>query len=175
MPNHVLNVWKVYNIPYDKTQYILNKIARRTDDTNWIIDFDLIIPQPRFKKDCPKQYRIESAKSAHIEEDDHRPWFNWLNWNVDNWGTKWEAYDGYTLVEGHTVTFVFNTAWCFAEPVARKLEQLGYDLELSYADECIGTNCGKYSYNAHTKKWQIQDVSSLPDPEAFATDIWNNY
>lgn len=50
MPNHVMNKWKISHIPQDKLQYILDKLTMITEGGDRIIDFDLIIPEPRYKK-----------------------------------------------------------------------------------------------------------------------------
>ncbi len=133
MPNHVMNKWKISHIPQDQVQKILDKLSIVTEDGNRIIDFDLIIPEPRFKQDCPVDCRVN--KDSHVEEDKDRPWFDWYTWRNKYWNTKWGAYDGYTVVGKTYITFVFQTAWSFATPVAKELAKLGYDLELKYADE----------------------------------------
>lgn len=138
MSNNVKNVWKISKIPPDKIQYILNKLAvkyttpeYRGATEEYIIDFDLIIPEPRFKTDCPKRYLAN--KSSHVEEDADRPWFNWYEWHCEYWDTKWNAYDGYTKIGKTQITLVFSTAWSFPYSVAKKLEKLGYPLDRRYA------------------------------------------
>ena len=133
MPNHVMNKWKISHIPQDQVQKILDKLSIVTEDGDRIIDFDLIIPEPKFKQDCPADCRVN--KDSHVEEDKDRPWFDWYTWRNRYWNTKWGAYDGYTIVGKTYITFVFQTAWSFAEPVAKELAKLGYDLEFKYADE----------------------------------------
>ena len=71
MPNHVMNKWKISHIPKDKLQYILDKLTIVAGDGNRIIDFDLIIPEPRLKSDCPKDCLVN--KDSHVEEDKDRP------------------------------------------------------------------------------------------------------
>ena len=173
MPNHVRNVWRIKNIPADKVPYIMNKLTLTLEDGNKIIDFDLIIPQPRFQKDCPRDCIVNSK--SHVQEDKDRPWFNWYEWNCKYWNTKWGAYDGYTKVGKTQIAFVFSTAWSFAYPVAKELAKLGYDLDIRYADEDYGSNCGRLTYNAETKEWNHYDEHELTDPDRFAMYIWNNY
>ena len=182
MPNHVRNVWRIKNIPPEKINYVLDKLSmvyeRHHDDgapevKERIIDFDLIIPEPRFKQDCPKKYQVN--KHSHVEEVAGREWFDWYEWHSDMWGTKWNAYDGYTKVGKTQITFVFNTAWSFPHPIASQLIKLGYDLDLKFADENIGSNCGKMQYNVAEESWSMQVEDDLPNPESFAKYIWNNY
>ena len=180
MPNHVKNVWKISKIPPDKIQYILNKLAvkyttpeYRGATEEYIIDFDLIIPEPRFKTDCSKRYIVN--KSSHVEEDADKPWFNWYEWHCEYWDTKWNAYDGYTKIGKTQITLVFSTAWSFPYSIAKKLEKLGYPLDLRYADETIGSNCGRLTYNPETEDWTHYDESELTDPVKFARYLWDNY
>lgn len=184
MPNHVRNVVKIKNIPKDKLDYILNKLAVKytTPDykggtEEWIMDFDLIIPEPRFKKDCPKDCIVNSE--SHVEEDGERPWFNWYNFHLGYWGTKWNAYDGYTIIGKTQLTFVFNTAWCAPDKIYEKLFTLGYPMSIRFADEDIGSNCGKIDFKPAGEdgapEMDIVTSELLPDPVKFARYIWSKY
>ena len=171
MPNHVMNKWKISHIPQDKLQYILDKITMVAEDGNRIIDFDLIIPEPRYKKDCPKDCLVN--KDSHVMEDKDKPWFDWYAWRNKYWNTKWGAYDGYTHVGKTYIIMYFQTAWSFAGPVATKLAELGYDLDLQYADEDYSNNCGRLQYNAETKEWTRWSMDELkPNPETWAKRLW---
>ena len=178
IPNHVRNVVKIKGIPKDKIDYILNKVAVKyksemTGNDEWIMDFDLVIPEPRFKKDCPKKYQVN--KSSHIAKDEGRPWFDWYEWHLAYWGTKWNAYDGYTKIGKTQLTFVFSTAWSAPFPIYAKLCELGYDLDIRYADEDIGVNCGQVIYNAKEDDVDHFNSMHLSNPERFARYIWDNY
>ena len=171
LPNHIFNKWKISHIPQDKLQYILDKLTIVTEDGNRIIDFDLIIPEPRYKKDCPKDCIVN--KDSHVMEDKDRDWFDWYAWRNKYWNTKWGAYDGYTYTGKTYIIMYFQTAWSFAGPVATKLAELGYDLDLQYADEDYGSNCGRLQYNAETKEWTRWSMDELkPNPGAWAKRLW---
>lgn len=180
MPNHIRNVVKISGIKPKNIDYVLNKLAvkyttpeYKGGTEEWIMDFDLIIPEPRFKKDCPKDCIVN--KSSHVEEDGDRPWFNWYDWHCTYWGTKWNAYDGYTKIGKTQLTFVFSTAWSSPFYVYEKLCELGYDLDIKYADEDIGSNCGRIIYNASEHDLIHYPESKLADPVKFARYIWNKY
>ena len=178
MPNHIKNVVKIKGIPNDKIDYILNKLAVKyksdtTGNDEWIMDFDLIIPEPRYKSDCPKKYQVN--KDSHVREDEGRPWFNWYDWHLAYWGTKWNAYDGYTKIGKTQLTFVFSTAWSAPFPVYAKLCELGYDLDIRYADEDIGVNCGLVTYDASEDDVDHFNSTHLSNPERFANYIWSKY
>ena len=172
MPNHVMNKWKISHIPQDKLQYILDKLTMITDEGNRIIDFDLIIPEPRYKKDCPADCIVN--KDSHVQEEKDRPWFDWYAWRNKYWNTKWGAYDGYTHTGKTYIIMYFQTAWSFAGPVAMKLAELGYDLDLQWADEDWGANCGRLQYDSNTKEWTRWSLDELkPNPNAWARRLWN--
>lgn len=180
MPNHVRNVVKIKGIKTEKERdYLLNKLAVKMKSPEgeltgqWFIDFDLIIPEPRFKKDCPKDCIVNS--SSHVESVEGREWFNWYNWHCTYWGTKWNAYDGYTKVGKTQLTFVFSTAWSAPFPIYEKLAELGYDLDIRYADEDIGSNCGRVTYEANEHEMNHYPEAELTDPDRFANYIWNHY
>lgn len=177
-PNHIRNVIKIKGIPKDKIDYMLNKLAVKyksstTGKDEWIMDFDLIIPEPRFKKDCPRDCLVN--KDSHVEEDKDRPWFDWYTFHRNCWGTKWNAYEGYTIIGKTQLTFVFNTAWCIPDKIYVKLLNLGYNLEIRYADENYGSNCGIITYNAKERELVHNIESKLDNPERFAKYIWNKY
>ena len=112
-------------------------------------------------------------KDSHVMEDKDRPWFDWYAWRNTYWNTKWGAYDGYTYTGKTYIIMYFQTAWSFAGPVAMKLAELGYDLDLQYADEDYGSNCGRLQYDAKTKEWARWGMSELkPNPETWAKRLW---
>ena len=172
MPNHVRNVVKIKGIPKDKIDYVLNKFTKVVDYDR-MIDFDLIIQEPRFKQDCPKNCIVN--KYSHVMEDKERPWFDWYEWRRAYWGTKWNAYDGYTKIGKTQLTFVFSTAWCVPNKIYNFLftwcYKQGYDLEIRYADENIGHNCGVITLDTSEHNLSHCHDSELTDPVRFANYI----
>lgn len=186
MPNHVRTVVKFKRLKgeLDK-EFILRMIAKELtprddmftpDHPDHIIDFNKVIPQPREEEDCPPEYLRPEASHAEPLED--RPWFNWYKWNCERWGTKWGAYDGYTIQGKTYLTFVFSTAWSLATPIVERLRLLGYDFDVYYADEDWGCNCGKIIYNAKDSEWTHEYEEELGDRKArtsYAKRIWDRY
>lgn len=174
MPNHVRTVVKFKNLKGKKDiDYILEKISSKTNYGEQMIDFDKIIPAPKTKDKCPKEF-IATEKSS-IEILGEKPWFNWYDWNCKFWGTKWNAYDGYSFIDNNSLLFAFSTAWSPAIPIFKKLTKLGYDLEIMYADEDIGCNCGRIVYTNENEEWTEQTEDELEDSEKFALSLWNRY
>ena len=134
MPNHIRNVLKFKNLKPEDVNFILNTIANPTKEADaYLIDFDKIIPEPKIESDCPADCFVR--KDSHIMEYEDRPWFDWYQWHNKYWGTKWNAYDGYSKAGKTWVLFVFSTAWSYPAPVIEQLHLMGYDFELQYADE----------------------------------------
>lgn len=69
--------------------------------------------------------------------------FDWYGWANENWGTKWNAYSQSKADSGE---ISFDTAWSTPFPVMQKLSQMfpKVTLTVMYADEDLGSNCGKY-------------------------------
>lgn len=73
------------------------------------------------------------------------------------------------------IKFVFSTAWSLAEPVIGKLALLGYDIEVLFADEDLGNNCGKLEYDAKSNEWTYTQDYELPNAYKFAKSLWDRY
>lgn len=73
----------------------------------------------------------------------------WYEWSTRNWGTKWNAC-GYEEGVDYSgcADFGFETAWSAPHPVLQELSEMYPDvtIEHQWADEAIGTNCGKREY-----------------------------
>lgn len=70
---------------------------------------------------------------------------DWYSWSIQYWGTKWNAYD---CNNGDYGTISFDTAWSTPFPVMQKLARMFPELsfEVKFADEDLGNNCGKYTF-----------------------------
>lgn len=69
----------------------------------------------------------------------------WYEWRIQNWGTKWNSYSN---LYGDGDTLCCQTAWSAPKEVIRKLSEMYPEvpMELEYADEDIGSNCGRILY-----------------------------
>jgi hypothetical protein len=89
-------------------------------------------------------------------------WYDWCN---DNWGTKWDVRETFEDEEGN---ICFDTAWSTPMEVLTHLSKIWYDLifEVSYADEDLGSNCGRYELkNGKILSMDIFDVEK-------ACELW---
>lgn len=72
---------------------------------------------------------------------------DWYDWNVSNWGTKWNAcYVEMRCDSADELGYYFETAWSAPSGVYEKLADLFPNLQIhvDYADEDLGNNCGTF-------------------------------
>ena len=178
IPNHIKNVIKISKIKPEEIEMVLDMITDKYCDpdvpgkTEYMIDFDKIIPEPADETECPDEYKVNKASS--IERLKDKPWFNWYKWHIDHWGTKWGAYDGYTKIGKTCIMLVFSTAWIVPIPIIQRLSVLGYQIDVKYADEDYGVNCGKLKYTVE-QGWKHWNSLDFKDPVRFARDLWAKY
>jgi hypothetical protein len=87
--------------------------------------------------------------------------FNWYEWNIENWGTKWDAGDVSveTISDDSTsVSISFQTAWDVATPVFRAMVKQHPELEFSFSSE-------------EEQGWGVEHESQ--DGELVETDSWD--
>ena len=145
MPNWVFN--KIYCKP-NALKHILN--------SNNDVDFSILIPEPERECDCPKEFIYN--EDNHIQQLERKPWFNWYDWNIHNWGVKWNACDSeLEHCEDYDIVS-FSTAWGPPEQWIIKLESLGLPFIYYWEEE---QGFGAYeSFNGETsfsKDWDIPD------------------
>lgn len=69
---------------------------------------------------------------------------DWYEWNIANWGTKWDAYEDVMEEDGTYIQF--ETAWSTPDAFLKKLAE-HIDFKLVYADEDIfGENAGAIEF-----------------------------
>ena len=120
MPNHITNIVAVSG-DEERIQAMLKEIQNDEYGVG-SVDFNKIIPMP----------------------DD----IDSYNWCIANWGSKCNSY-GYTADTGFKDgKLTFLTAWSAPHPILQKLSEMFPEIEITHewADEDIGTNCGRYAY-----------------------------
>ena len=98
------------------------------------IDFNKIIPQP-------EGIYLEDLS---LEDREKHP-LNWYDWNIKNWGTKWNAYNQMHNKNLFNVLY-FQTAWNNVLPVIKALSEMYSKLIFHYSfyDEDLGHNLGVF-------------------------------
>ena len=77
--------------------------------------------------------------SRPIDQED-----NWYDWNVNNWGTKWECDSAEQISrDDNSVKLAFLTAWSPPIEFYTAMEELGFEVEAFYYEPGMGF-CGQY-------------------------------
>jgi hypothetical protein len=107
MPNWCQNVAYIDHEDKQKIDYMVDELGKKESQL-----FNSVMPRP-------------------AEEDE-----NWYDWNVSNWGTKWDAsvYDYHTDSDGQ-LYISFDTAWGPPIGFYQFLYENGYDVEAYYNEE----------------------------------------
>ena len=156
MPNHICNIVKIKGNS-EEVKNFMESIAKDTmedkhDVTGYgTIDFNKIIPEPEYEN-----------------PDD------WYNWRIQNWGTKWNAYDQIKTEKPNELYFL--TAWSapnkIYEALTKKFPNL--TIEVDYADEDIGCNCGKMVFVNGKMVARLETQCSQYSAK-LARQIWKKY
>ena len=97
---------------------------------------------------------------------------SWYDWCVAKWGTKWNANNVDTACTEDSI--VFDTAWSAPIEVVQRLSEMFPDLyiELQYADEDLGRNCGMIEFHDGEKSDQIVYWAESRSAFEHACDVW---
>ena len=148
MPNHCHNRVTFYASPEHNNQ--IAKIKQMFLDENI---FTQIIPEPdwlntplmssevsNFGRDRGKvgelpQYVEDYAKRLVFKSTGHAD-DRWYDWRVQNWDTKWDAYDVVVTDDdieyGGQFEVEFNTAWSPPEAICHALREQYEDVSISW-------------------------------------------
>ena len=152
MPNWVQNIITVKPSNIEKLKEVLLNEGEE-------VDFNKIIPMP---EDIFLGNLGDKEKEKYGEK-------NWYDWSIANWDTKWNANE--TIVNDNSIDF--QTAWSHPEKVIIQLSKLlpKVILQVQYADEDIGSNCGEYRIlNGEILSQKV--FASEDNARKFANDLW---
>ncbi len=172
MPNHVSNrvELKSFDDDWKKEEAAFEQLQAMMKTEEHPFDFNVLIPYP-------EQYQVlddarrelekkEGLRAAMRVKDGYNS--GGYDWCIQNWGTKWNAYDvGFSYD-----SIYFCTAWSTPLPIWAELSKRFPDLrlEVEYADEDRGNNCGRLVYVNGVQKERV-DMSGRPDSELFARAV----
>jgi len=96
--------------------------------------------------------------------------FDWYEWRVKTWGTKWDAYNISPEWYGddNCIHIDFSTAWSVPNAILIELSRMFPEVNIqnAYADEDWGSNCGTAVYSGGER------VSFVEGDRDFAKDLW---
>lgn len=132
-------------------------------------------------KECRNWREIDGKSVAVTEEElnDLSRKFgstNWYNWNIENWGTKWDLNDGVTCeIDSERIACNFDTAWSppveWAINVSKKFPELTF--ELFYSEGGSGFYGSKTIENGEVTETYIGGSFWKDDIDEEAED-WND-
>ena len=149
MPNHCHNRVTFYSQDTDKSREQIAKLKQIFEDES---TFGQIIPEPDWantplmSSDMPK-YDWDKAKGKvgelpqYVEDPWKRLVFKstdmaddrWYDWRLQNWDTKWDAYDvTVTDDDPDQLEVEFSTAWSPPEAICSALREQYPDLSISW-------------------------------------------
>lgn len=85
-------------------------------------DFNRIIPEPQSIEECDDKY-LKYTKEEQMEEDVFDNVYNWYDWRVDHWGTKWNSYENSIHQYNNILYIRYLTAWEHPKPIISKLKE----------------------------------------------------
>lgn len=104
----------------------------------------------------------------------------WYDWRIENWGTKWDAYDRtseeWDSGNTGTGTYTFNTAWAPPIPVIRRLATIFLNITFTWkwADEDYGHNLGETEIAGGIVISNRQIEEGTKEAVAFSKAIWGD-
>jgi len=102
---------------------------------------------PDFNKIKPQPENIFLGNLGEKEEKECKlkgiP--TWLDWNRENWGTKWNCYD---CEQENENIFTFETAWSGVTKLVQEMsaQNQGIRIEYEYANEDTARNCAQFVF-----------------------------
>jgi hypothetical protein len=190
MPNHITTVIEINDTNFEAIQFMINK-----DKEEHCFDFERIIPKPKelaieagsfgqmgyeylqgndnaldMLNDENKKRAIELGKQYQSNMEKYNA-FNWYDWCVQNWGTKWNSYELYTDDDN---MISFQTAWSHPLPViealSKKFPEAIFDVK--FADEDVSYNVGRYQMKNGVIIMDNSPVNGSKEAYELYFEIW---
>ena len=170
MPNWVFNGLTIEGNPdsVNKLKEQMNAPFKRVHDSVWdsetktVIEKEVSYPAPVFafwniiKPTDLEAYNKQSDYTLPMTEQLKFAGDNWYDWNVRNWGTKWDVavseedrnpdtyYEEADNGDNKVIYYNFNTAWSPPHPAIAELSKqypdllftLSYEEETGWGGEC---------------------------------------
>ena len=165
MPNYIKN--KLIIKGTDKQIEEIKNFLKPKEPTQWedqtesvAMDFNNITPTPKW---------VYQGNLGSKEKEKYGKENCWYDWNLKNWGTKWNAFRS----SSHNNVIEFETAWNGVPELMAKLGVIFPDIEFEYlfADEDIGYNLGKFEFQ-DTKVTKTSFKNGSKIAQEFALKLW---
>ena len=160
MPNWFYFTLEVSGKEKDVQEFVQNvKGSKHYDTEGSDSDFNHFIPQPDdiFRENLGTKEREECLMKGIP---------NWYDWNVHNWGTKWNAHVDNEEGEGTNYhSFYISTAWAFPSPVISKMLEMYPHLSFEIEGEEESSSYGIYIKhdNGNTISWFEEEPTLIDE------------
>lgn len=126
MPNWITNHLYVSGEP-QRIKEFTDMLFKKEEQE---VTFNNFVPQPQniFNGNLGRKER-EMCEEKGIP--------NWYDWNISNWGVKWDAsYTDIYHINDDEIHIRFETPWDGARPVYQKMSELFPDLQIKVEFNC---------------------------------------
>jgi len=139
---------------------------------------------------CNNTFNVEGDKETidkfetYLDEKNGKDWFNffaptpvelkedgWYEWNVSNWGCKWNCDAQDWSRDGNTISFWFDSPWGPPVELYYKIEQAGLTVKAEYMEE--GMRFVGEFVNGSDETYEYQDVEDLDNIPDNLVENWN--
>ena len=129
---------------YEDLEIFVKTHLKQNEHKEWFLDFNTIIPEPTKRSECDRMYVMSNGETRGLELCKGKKWFDWYRWRLDNWNTKWGAYDCVITENDDLLVIYFSTAWTPCKPIINKLIEMYPSLTFDYAYYECGCMLGGY-------------------------------
>ena len=139
---------------------------------------------------CNNTFNVEGDKETidkfetYLDEKNGKDWFDffaptpvelkedgWYEWNVSNWGCKWNCDAQDWSRDGNTISFWFDSPWGPPVELYYKIEQAGLTVKAEYMEE--GMRFVGEFVNGSDETYEYQDVEDLDNIPDNLVENWN--
>lgn len=117
---------------------------------------------------------LEKLGKQYLDNYFNTGCLEWYDWCLKNWGTKWNPDDTYLdKCNGGILKMTICTAWsspmAFFEKLVNKYDI--HSINVKYADENVGYNCGEYAFSKEEGYTQWNPEEGSDEAVKFACEI----
>jgi hypothetical protein len=139
---------------------------------------------------CNNTFNVEGDKETidkfetYLDEKNGKDWFDffaptpvelkedgWYEWNVSNWGCKWNCDAQDWSRDGNTISFWFDSPWGPPVELYYKIEQAGLTVKAEYMEE--GMRFVGEFVDGSDETYEYQDVEDLDNIPDNLVENWN--
>lgn len=166
MPNWFYMTLEVNGKEEDILTFVRNvKGSKKYETEGCDFDFNHFIPQP----DNLFRDNLSTDKEKELKQQGIPDWYNW---NVDNWGTKWNAHCEIVDFNGGDAVFHLETAWADPRPVIHKMIEMYPNLSFIIEGEEESQSYGIYIDSA--KDFYGEEEPSYVDEDNNRAVHWDS-